>query len=239
MPRAIPLGRTRYAQFLLYPAGPGKPRYETEAWTQEFKKPYRYGVGSVVRLGRLGLHVGRWTTMSPEMMTSVASARGHLQSSDDDGVRLITEDEIEGVRDLIQDGWEPPLWHWRRWLDMALPTLSRLDLVRVTAYNEMHWHRPQWLVGNDGLTVIERYVMARQWRKGAGRIPSEEEMEGIRLRADQVTEGWQPVPAVPDCGPACAHVHTFLPPCQWAQETHEAAMRSAYERSKQTPGDAA
>jgi hypothetical protein len=143
MPQAITLGRTsKYVQITL--TDRYAPRCEP-MHTTEVKGKKRYGEGLLYRVvGRLALGVGRWTT--PPDVEKIRAIEGF------DELHLVNESEFEELRARFNDtnekklreGWNPPVWHWRRYQEALLPCLVKFRLVTIEAYGDPHFRRPRW-----------------------------------------------------------------------------------------------
>ena len=149
----------------------------------------------MVRLGRVGLHLGSWTSRSPEETTLLSTL--YADGPRDESVRLIDDSEMDAVNAAIRNGWQPPVWHYRWWLNRVLPTLHAWGFVTVDAFAAEHWHRPPWLPKpRPHLSLVPQRM----------------------FDPDIEIDEWEAVPAIPHCGKACSEMHTYEPPCLWARE---------------------
>lgn len=139
MPQTLPLPRDRYVQYLK--TGPDAPRQEP-ARTHEIKGKKRHGVGVAYRL--FGLHavvLGRWT----DQWITAAEVQQIEEQGEDGWGRVIDFDEAERLRqsmladERIREGWQPPIWHWRFYLERVVAILNNVGLGVEEAYNLYRW----------------------------------------------------------------------------------------------------
>lgn len=151
MPHALPLGRERYVQYLR--TDPAAPRREP-ARTHEVKGKKRHGEGVVYRLfGPHSVVLGRWTGRA----MTIPEQETHRYLSEfgeryEPWGRLIDPDEIDTIagqvfQEKIDEGWQPPPWHWRFYWEKVSGVLNNLGLMNVMAYNESRWTIRRFIVG--------------------------------------------------------------------------------------------
>lgn len=151
MPHAWPLGRERYVQYLR--TTPDAPRREP-ARTHEVKGKRRHGEGVAYRLfGSHAFVLGRWTGRA---WTEQERAEFEYQSQQGERMdpwgRLIRPDEIDTVagqvaQEKFDEGWQPPLWHWRFYWEKVSGVLNNVGLMNVRAYNEGRWTIRRFFIG--------------------------------------------------------------------------------------------
>jgi hypothetical protein len=139
MPQALPLPRGRFVQYLR--TEPEAPRQEP-ARTHEIKGKKRHGVGVAYRLfGHHAVVLGQWT----DQWITGTEARLIQEAGEDGWGRVIAIDEAERLRqsllsdDRIREGWQPPVWHWRFYLERVVAVLNNLGLGDVQAYALFRW----------------------------------------------------------------------------------------------------
>jgi hypothetical protein len=139
MPQALPLPRGRFVQYLR--TVPEAPRQEP-ARTHEIKGKKRHGVGVAYRLfGHHAVVLGRWT----DQWITATEIKEIQEAGEDGWGRVIAIDEAERLRqsllsdDRIREGWQPPVWHWRFYLERVVAVLNNLGLGDVQAYALFRW----------------------------------------------------------------------------------------------------
>lgn len=139
MPQALPLPRGRFVQYLR--TVPDAPRQEP-ARTHEIKGKKRHGVGVAYRLfGHHAVVLGQWT----DQWITATEVQQIEEAGEDGWGRLIDFNEAERLRqsllsdERIREGWRPPLWHWRYYLEKSWGVLNNLGLMNVQAYNLARW----------------------------------------------------------------------------------------------------
>jgi len=166
---------------------------------QEIKGKKRYGRGHLLRLGTVGIAVGRWTQRTPEEQAQIENGLAMLEpdedgeyvtTGDDAVVRLIEADEIDDLRGrfnsendrMLRSGWEPPAWHWRRWRDLVLPWLQHRGVLHVNAYDNITWRRPwDW-----EFALLQRAPWLR------------DHLDRLWARLPRRPDGWKPLQVVHD-----------------------------------------
>lgn len=172
MPQALPVGPQHYVQYLR--TQPDAPRQEP-ARTTEIKGRKRHGEGVAYRLfGHHAVVLGRWVQTPPWIPE-------HLDT--DSWGRVIEPDEAEALRqrmlmdDKIRDGWQPPKWHWRFYLEKFHGFASRIGLMNVQAYNLASW-TPRRM-----LRVLYEWVMRKLF---------------VHQMPEEAVGDWQPLHVVED-----------------------------------------
>lgn len=193
MPRAFPVGRERYVQYLR--TDPNAPRREP-ARTHEVKGQKRHGEGVAYRLfGPHAVVLGQWTGLpmtadEQEIYRQVTmTPEGDELARANPWGRLIQPEEIDGVaaqvfREKVETGWQPPPWHWRFYYERVQYVFSKIGAVDVAAYNEVRFTPRRfvqilWDRLKMRLFPIEEPVSLDDWR--AGRTADGEGTDGLAL----------------------------------------------------------